>query len=365
MNIEEKIRAVEEEIRKTPYNKSTEHHIGRLKAKLARLREEVQKRGAKGGPAQGFGVKKTGDATVVLVGFPSVGKSTLLNKLANTASPVAEYDFTTLSVIPGMMEHRGAKIQIFDVPGLIRGASSGRGKGKEVLSVVRSADLILLLIDVFNVQTLEVLSKELYDAGIRLDGRQPDVKIVKKVQGGTSVNSTVELTKLDEAAVKAVLGEYRIHNADVVIREDITLEQLLDVVAGNRLYLPSITILNKIDLVNEEYLREVQKQLKNEYLPVSAEKGTNLEKLRYKIFEKLDFIRIYFRPQGRRADPGEPVILRRGSTIGSVCDRIHSDFKRNFRYARVQGSSVKFNGQKVGLEHVLEDGDVLTMVTRK
>lgn len=362
--IEEKIKAIEEEIRKTPYNKATEHHIGILKAKLARLREEAQKKGAKG-RIGGYAVRKTGDATVVLAGFPSVGKSTLLNKLTNADSPVAEYDFTTLTVIPGMMEHRGGKIQILDVPGLIRGASSGRGRGKEVLSVIRSADLILLLIDVFNLQQLEVLEKELYDAGIRLDGRQPDVKIIKKAQGGISISSTIELTKLNEATIKAVLNEYKIHNADVVIREDIALEQLLDVVAGNRLHLPSITILNKIDLVNKEYLREVQNQLKKEYMPVSADKGTNLERLRDIIFEKLDFIRTYLRPQGGTADISEPMILRRGSTVGSACDKIHSDLRRNFRYAQVWGKSAKFNGQKVGLEHVLEDEDALTIATRK
>ncbi|MDI6654655.1 MAG: GTP-binding protein [Candidatus Hydrothermarchaeota archaeon] len=361
--VEDRIKAIEEEIRKTPYNKATEHHIGKLKAKLARLLEETQKRGRKG-RIEGYAVRKTGDATAVLVGFPSVGKSTLLNRLTNAASPVAEYDFTTLNVIPGMMEYRGAKIQILDVPGLIRGASSGRGRGKEVLSVVRSADLILLLIDVFNLQQLEVLTRELYDAGIRLDERQPDVKIIKKAQGGVSISSTIELTKLNEATIKALLGEYKIHNADVVIRGDIALEQLLDMVAGNRLYLPSLIILNKIDLVNEEYLREVQNQLKKEYLPVSADKGTNLERLRDIIFEKLDFIRTYLRPQGGTADLAEPMILRRGSTIGSACDKIHSDLKRNFRYAQVWGKSAKFNGQKVGLEHVLKDGDIITIMTK-
>ncbi len=363
MNIEDKIKAIEEELRKTPYNKATEHHIGILKAKLARLREEAQKKGAKG-RIEGYAVRKTGDATIVLAGFPSVGKSTLLNKLTNAASPVAEYDFTTLNVIPGMMEYKGAEIQMLDVPGLIKGASSGRGRGKKVLSVIRSADLILLLIDVFNLQQLEVLERELYDTGIRLNGRRPEVKIVRKAQGGVSISSTIELTKLSEATIKAVLGEYRIHNADVVIREDIALEQLIDVVAGNRLYLPSITVLNKIDLVNEEYLKEVQNLLKKEYIAISADRGRNLEMLRNIIFEKLGFIRVYLKPQGKKAD-SEPMILGRGSTVGSACDKIHADFQRNFRYAQVWGKSAKFNGQKVGLEHVLEDGDVLTMVTRK
>jgi hypothetical protein len=58
------------------------------------------------------------------------------------------------------------------------------------------------------------------------------------------------------------------------------------------------------------------------------------------------------------------MILRRGSTIGSACDKIHGDLKRNFRYAQVWGKSAKFNGQKVGMEHVLKDGDIITIMTK-
>ena len=128
LSVEDKITDIEEEIRKTPYNKATQHHIGKLKAKLAKLREKQQSgSGSRGGPG-GYGFRKSGDATVVLVGFPSVGKSTLLNVLTNANSEIGAYEFTTVNVIPGAMEYRGAKIQVLDVPGLIRGASVGRGR---------------------------------------------------------------------------------------------------------------------------------------------------------------------------------------------------------------------------------------------
>ncbi len=146
MTIEEEVRAIQEEIDKTQKNKATEHHLGRLKAKMARLKDDLIKQAmSKGGGAGGYSVKKSGDATVTLVGFPSVGKSTLINKLTDAHSEVGAYEFTTLDVIPGVMEYNDAKIQVLDLPGLVKGAAAGRGKGREVISVIRACDLILLL----------------------------------------------------------------------------------------------------------------------------------------------------------------------------------------------------------------------------
>ncbi len=363
MSVEDKISDIEEEIRKTPYNKATQHHIGKLKAKLAKLRERQQRgSGSRGGPG-GYGFRKSGDATVVLAGFPSVGKSTLLNALTNANSEIGAYDFTTVNVIPGALEYKGAKIQILDVPGLISGASEGRGRGREVLSVVRSADLIIMLIDVFNLHQLDVIEKELYIAGLRLNKSPPKVRIKKKDRGGMEINSTVDLS-LDDATIKAVLNEYRIHNAEVVIREDITVDQLIDVAIGNRVYVPALVVLNKIDLVTDDYLGEVSKSLKD-FVSISADKELNVENLKDAIFGLLDFIRIFMKPQGQEADLEDPLVVLSGSTVRDVCNSLHKDFTRKFRFARVWGGSAKFEGQKVGITHALKDGDILSIVMEK
>ncbi len=362
MTIEEEIRAIQEEMDKTQKNKATEHHMGRLKAKMARLKDDLIKKAiaSKGGGDGGYSVKKSGDATVTLVGFPSVGKSTLINKLTDAHSEVGAYDFTTLDVIPGVMEYRQAKIQILDLPGIVKGASSGRGRGREVISVIRSCDLVVMIIDVFNYQQLKVLEDELYDAGIRINQSPPDVTITKLVRGGITITSTVELS-IDHETIKTILGEYRMHNALVNIREDITADQLIDIVRGNRVYIPTITVVNKIDLVDKEHMKSFPK----DSLKISADMELNLDGLKDEIYDRLGFINIYLKPQGEPADMDEPMIMRGGCTVGDVSDRLHKDFRRKFRYARVWGDSAKHAGQRVGADHMLADGDILTIIIQK
>ncbi|PWB55027.1 MAG: GTP-binding protein [Candidatus Methanoperedenaceae archaeon] len=363
MAIEEEIRAIEEEISKTKYNKATEGHIGRLKSKVARLRDEVQKRASSKSGGEGFSVKKSGDASVVLVGFPSVGKSTLLNSLTGTESAVAAYEFTTLDVVPGAMEHKGATIQILDVPGLVRGAASGRGRGKEVIAVIRNADLAVILLDVFQLVHYDVLLQELYEAGIRINSKPPDITIKKKARGGVNISSTVDLD-LGEDTIKTILGEYRIHNANVLIRENISIDQLIDAVLSNRKYLPGIVVINKIDLADEYALRACKEKFPDAIL-VSADKKVHIEELKDRLFEKLGFIRIFMKPQGKAADLEEAMIIRYGATIGDVCDKLHRDFKKRFRYAQIWGTSAKHEGQRAGLDHTMDDNDILTLVLRR
>ncbi len=360
MTIEEEVRTIQEEIDKTQKNKATEHHLGRLKAKMARLKDELIKQAmSKGGGAGGYSVKKSGDATVTLVGFPSVGKSTLINKLTDAHSEVGAYEFTTLDVIPGVMEFKDAKIQILDLPGLVKGAAAGRGKGREVISVIRSCDLIVLLIDVFNYQQLPVLEKELYDAGIRINQRPPDVTITRTLRGGVMVSSTVELS-IDHETIKTILSEYKIHNALVNIREDVSADQIIDVVRGNRVYIPALMVINKIDLADRRHMAHMP-----EAIEISADLDVNLDLLRDAIYDTLGFINIFLKPQGDKADLEEPMIMREGSTVGDLCDRLHKDFRRKFRYARVWGDSAKHAGQRVGLDHGLLDSDIVTVIIQK
>ena len=362
--LEDHIREIEEEIRRTAYNKNTSRHIGGLKAKIARLREKALAGSGAKGSAEGFSVRKTGHATLGLVGFPSVGKSTLLNRLTGIDSKIGAYDFTTLDVVPGLMRFGGAEIQVLDMPGLIEGAARGRGRGRQVLAVVRALDMALIMLDVIFPDP-RVLINELATAGIRVNTRPPDVKIVKKEKGGIDVTSTVKLTKIDPDVIKTIMKEYKLSNAHVLLRTNVDEDEFIDVLAGNRIYIRGILALNKIDLVSKEDVRAIGKKLAPwKVFNISAGTGEGVEELKQGVFDAMEFMRIFLKPPGKKADLVEPLIVKGGSTIEHVCNAVHRDWAARFRFAQVWGRSADHPGQRVGLEHHLSEGDIISVHLR-
>jgi ribosome-interacting GTPase 1 len=364
MGLEEEIEAIEEEIAETPYNKSTEAHIGRLKAKLAEKKEELERKEAGGGGGQGYAVEQHGDATVALVGFPSVGKSTLLNALTNADSETGEYDFTTLDVNPGMLRYKGANIQLLDVPGLVEGAAAGRGGGQEVLSVVRAADLLLFVLSPFELQQYDRLRDELYETNVRLDEEPPSVSVAETGKGGIDITASSDLD-LSDSVIREVLRERGVVNANVVIRENVDVDRLLDGVMDNRVYLPSAVVVNKADLIDESYVETVHENLRSRGIDpedavfVSGTEERGLDGLKQRLWDELDLIRVYMDKPGRGVDYEEPLVVDAGATVGDACEELGGKFRDRFRFARVTGPSATHDDQQVGKDHVLEDEDVL------
>ena len=363
--LEEQIVAVEDEIRNTAYNKATQLHIGRLKAKLAVLRLERETRAKGKGGGVGYSIRKSGNATVGLVGYPSVGKSTLLNRLTAADSETAAYDFTTVSIIPGMLRWGGASIQILDMPGLVPGAARGRGRGREVLSVVRSTDLVLFLIDPEH-PNLRALAAELEGAGVRINQRPPRIVLQRTDRGGLTVSSTVRLTQLAGGGAAQIAREFGFHNGSIVFREDASAEQLIDVLAGNRVYLPAIMAVNKSELLTPRERAALGATLTPfEPIFISARTGAGLDLLVDRIGTTLRFIRIYVKPPGRPPDREEPVILRMGDSVAGLLRKLPGDLDRAFKAAQVWGRSARFPGQTVGRDHVLADEDIVTVLVAR
>ncbi|KAI3382914.1 hypothetical protein SNEBB_001260 [Seison nebaliae] len=365
MGILDRITEIEHEISRTQKNKATEYHLGQLKARLAKLREQLinDTDKAGGGKGEGFDVAKSGDARVALIGFPSVGKSTLLSSITKTTSIAAAYQFTTLTCIPGVIEFNGADIQLLDLPGILVDASEGKGRGKQVISVARTSDLVLMMLDAQNgKKQRQLLSIELEKIGIRLNQRPPNVHFRKREGGGISFSSTIKLTKLDEKMARTILRNYKIFNCELLIKEDITTDQLVDVVIGTRKYLPCLYVYNKIDQLTIDQVDALARE--PDSVVISCNMKLNFEYLKKSIWTYLNLISVYTKRKSEKPDLDEGIIVRNGSNIRDVCHIIHKSLLKDFRFAYVWGTSVKHQPQRIGLDHVVDHEDIIQIVKK-
>ncbi|MCI4360706.1 MAG: TGS domain-containing protein, partial [Thermoplasmata archaeon] len=151
-----------------------------------------------------------------------------------------------------------------------------------------------------------------------------------------------------------------------VFREDATADQLIDVLAGNRVYLKAILGINKSELMTPE-TRARLKVATRGFTPsfISAKTREGIPELIETIGETLQFVRIYVKPPGQPPDRDEPVILRRGQKVDDLLKRLPTELDQTFKAAMIWGPSARFPGQTVGREHVLADEDVVTIVIQR
>lgn len=358
MRIEDKIKNIKEELRKTKYNKATESHIARLKAKLAILEsieENKKKRGIK--HVQIF--KKSGDATIAITGFPNVGKSMLFTTLTGVESKIANYNFTTVSFIQGIMFYRGARIQFVDTPGIVEDAHKGVGMGKYVLSVLRVADLLLIVSD--NPYKFDKVEKELFRAGFRFNRNIPDIRIIKKHYGGIDIH-LIKGCSLSKHDIADIVKECGIINAEIIVNtKNITYQDIIDEIFGNRVYLKAVRVLTKYDLQKNK-IDKVSKKYK--CIVVSAKTGYGIENLKKTIYENLDIKRIYLKEPSKNVNK-DPIVFRERVRIQDILEKLGKKFNKNFLYAKVWGESVKFQGKICGRMHELKDCDIVEIHIKK
>eukprot|EP01090_Pellita_catalonica_P014781 TRINITY_DN3849_c0_g1_i1.p1 TRINITY_DN3849_c0_g1~~TRINITY_DN3849_c0_g1_i1.p1 ORF type:complete len:414 (-),score=78.70 TRINITY_DN3849_c0_g1_i1:59-1240(-) len=357
---------------RTQKNKATNYHLGTLKAKLAKLRSQLLEPGGKGGKTgEGFAVKKYGDARVALIGFPSVGKSTLLASVTDTESRTANWEFTTLTCIPGVIHYNDTKIQLLDLPGIIEGAAHGKGRGRQVVAVAKSSDLVLMVLDATKegeIKHKEILEKELETVGLRLNRTPPDISFKPKASGGVAIVATVQLTHFGPNPKKLIfniLKEYKIHNAELVIREDATIDELIDVIEGNRKYVKCLYVYNKVDMISIEDMDKLARRENS--IVISCNMQLNLDELLASVWRYLGLVRVYTKKKGDKPNFDDPLVLtsgRGGLTIKAACGQIHKDLLENFKYAVVWGRSAKHSPQRCGMDHHLVDEDVMQIVAK-
>jgi len=300
-----KLSALEEMLATLPKHKGTEKMQADIKRRIAKLRQESQrKRGAaRGKPV--FHVDKEGAGQVALVGSPNAGKSMLLCALTNAEAEVAAYPFTTRVPQPGMAVFENIQIQLVDLPPV-----SEEFAEAWLYSIIRGADAALLVVDL----------------------ARPDIV----------VDTEALLQLLAKANITLVAGrlqESRQKRASVVA--------------------------NKLDVPHAaEHLAQLRQYLEDRLpiFPTSAQTGTGVETLRPAMYEMLDVIRVYSKPPGKKVDLTAPFILKKGATVLDAAETIHKDFVAKLKYARLWGRN-GFQGQMIGRDHFLADGDIVEMHT--
>ncbi len=358
--IEERIKEIEEEIKKTKYNKATESHIGILKAKMAKLQMEAESHKHSGG-GSGFSVPKSGDATVAFVGYPNVGKSSLLNVVTGTESEVGNFAFTTLRVVPGTLKYKGAQIQILDLPGIIENAATGSGRGREVLSMVRAANMIILVTD-NQCKGMDRIIEELRKAGIVVNRRRKNISMKKTSTGGIKVRKP-KTVEMDDERIREMARQFKITNAEIYIREVVNDDDLIDFFRGNVVYLPAVVAVNKMDMPHDEKLVKSMNAY-GKVIKMSAATKTGIDELKESIYESLDLIRVYMRDRAGNTDFERPLVLKDGATVKEVCRKISREMMDSFRYAMLTSHSSKINEMRVGMDYPLSDEDIVTIISR-
>jgi ribosome-interacting GTPase 1 len=298
---------LEEFISTIPKHKGTDKLRADLRRRLSKLKSATQSRKKVGRQDSAFHIDKEGAGQVAVVGSTNVGKSALVATLTNATPEVAEAPFTTWKPTPGMMPMENIQIQLVDTPSLNRDYVE-----PELLDLIRKSDLILLVVDL----------------------------------------QTDPIQQLEDTV--ALLQEHRIVPRHL---KDRYIEQ-------RRLtFIPLLVLVNKND--DEDFDEDFEifcELLEDDWplLPVSVTTGRNLERLKLVVFERLEIIRVYAKPPGKEPDPSAPFVLKEGSTVAEFAGKVHKDFLERLQSARIWGNGV-YDGQMVGRDHVLHDGDVVEL----
>jgi ribosome-interacting GTPase 1 len=279
------------------------------------------------------------------------------------------------------LEYGGAEIQILDLPGIIEGASEGKGRGRQVISAAKTSDMICMILDATKkAEQRSLLEAELEAVGIRLNREPPyplsylliriptneylrNIYLKPKTAGGMKITFQTPPKHLDQKMVYNILRDYKILNCEVLVRdENVTVDDFIDVIMkDHRKYIKCLYIYNKIDSVSLDFLDKLAREPHT--VVMSCELDLGIRDVVDRCWEELKLIRIYTKRKGVDPDFNEALIVRSNSSIEDVCDQIHRTLKDTFKYALVWGASARHVPQRVGLGHIVADEDVVSIVS--
>ncbi len=307
---EEKLEALRQMLAVMPKHKGTDKLQADIKRRMAQIKEQAKKSHATRQTPH-WVIEKVGAGQVPIIGPPNAGKSALIAAVTHADVKVAEYPFTTQMPAPAMMPFENIQIQLIDAP-----AHAEEFSVNWLPELVRRADACVLVADLADDSTpLQVayVVESLEERDVMLLGTVPDER-----EGFEVVIPTLLVANKAEAdGAGAVLGE---------LRE----------MYGDRF--PIVMI--------------------------SVEPRDGLDTFKRALFDVMKITRVFTKQPGKDADLKDPFVLPMGSTVHELARKIHKEILENFKYGRLWGSSGRFQGQRVGEDHVLEDGDIVELHTR-
>ncbi len=366
---EEKLQKLKEFYALIPKHKGTEKMEKFIKRRMAELREEIERRRtSKRSKGPSLMVEKRGAAQMVLIGFTNSGRSTILSTLTNARVEISPNPYTTIRPVEGMMEFKGAQIQIVEAPPIIPQAQGGPTNLSVALA--GNADILGIVVSSTDDPTtqLDELVSFLESRGIVLERPSGRVRIRRSRAAPTIIIvNKGRILDGNERDVKEILRSYGIERAWVEIEGRVTLEDVEEAVFGEKKYKPFIIFLTKMDLTRDDsLLREVEARYGERALAVISfpTKLPSNDELGEMILRELGLIRVFTKARNEREPSEKAVILERGSTVLDLARFIHQSFKERFRYAKVWSDRLPYSPMKVGADFVLEDGDIVEIVVR-
>lgn len=303
----EKLAFIEEMLTIIPKHKGTDKLRADLRRRVSKLKSAAETKKSIAKHESAYHINKEGAGQVVIVGATNVGKSALVAALTNAAPEVADFPHTTWKPTPGMMPIENIQVQLIDTPPL-----SKEYVDREMMDLIRRCDLVLLMVDL----------------------------------------QTDPLQQFEETV--ALLEEHRI--VPLRIKDRYRDRQGICPV-------PFLIMANKNDSAETDENLDIFRELLADNWPMvaaSVSTGRNMDLLKATIVERLNIIRVYSKSPGKKPDLSSPFVLKKGSTIADFAGKVHQDFTRKLKCAKVWGSSV-FDGQMAQRDYVLQDGDVVEL----
>ncbi len=366
----EKMDAMIEFLKYVPHHKGTMKLRGEMNRKIALIRDDLDKKKRMGTGKSSGGpklfIEKCASAQVALIGMTNVGKSCLMNATTNSKVVATPTPFSTHVPVPGIMYYKDVSYQIVEAPAVMEGAAEGKAGGNVTLGLARNADGVILMLDMTcdPVEQLELILAELEKTRVlvtKITGGQVDIDR-RSAGSRLRIIVTGKLVDCSFKEVEELLRDYRINDAIVKISGQVTLEDVENAIYENTIYKPAVIVANKLDVVGTmANLKKLKAHVNGKIpiVPMSCEKKVGVPELGKAIFDSLGLIRIYTKEPGQKAHSDHPFTLRKGATVNELTKNIHKELLENFIFAMVWAKRLPFSPKKVGLNFVLDDGDII------